>query len=1047
MSYTQNVFAEARKIISSNASSLIRNLLPYGRQEGDEWVTLNPTRNDHSLGSFKIRLSTGEWFDFATNEGGDFITLYASVKCISRYEAACQIANITPRQRKSTDNHTQKTKNQTQKPSIEKPVHELVHEEQSNHVQSEPIAEPATLPTSNSTLDEAEEATQPALKELEPVELQYTPEELADIEESLTSDEQELQTEKSEVYTENEQADAVMLECPDITAQDIKSWNKKFGCEPTHYYRYTNAQNITVGYVVRWDFIINGKNTKEVRPFVFDYMKKCWTKGCPAEARPLYNLTELLARPDAPVLVVEGEKAVEAAKILFPDYVVVTSSLGASGYKKSDWSVLKDRAVIFSPDNDGAGTDYAKGIVKIICEKPIDVTSIEILKPTTLGNYIVEDSRIVRRDGDIPVGYDLANAAMEGWTAELIQQAMNDDRFKPFFADVDSPKIIPPETYTDDKEGEEIELGDQTFLLTKTKLLYLLSKKPDTSELETIVRQSWLPLCGHIKVTRNVEDANKDFGLTLDIVTSRRETVEIFIKKEELNSDKAVIDVLLRKGLEIENVKNKQHLNYIYDYINKSKPATQATGVDQVGWHGDCYVLPYADNKRNTYVIDNGQENSSSDYVLQSNSSSSRELTRKGTLKSWQENVGKYCKGNSRLIIAVCASLASTLFSRLNEDGCFFHFAGASSTGKTTTLYVAGSIWGIIKPSAFHTTHNAYEHLGKSSNDGLILLDELNQADSDAFSQIVYMGGNGSGKARMKRDCSAQAIAKFTNVALSTGEIGMDAKLGEKNKTATAGQGVRFIEILADAGAGLGIFENIYDFAGGASAFANNLKKMSEENCGVVIDEWMTFLVKNYDAVMEEIRINKKELINIFVKQGADGQIYRVAGKFATIAIVGEIAIRVKILPFNEGDAVNAVKKIFNGWLEQRGGTGCLEMQNVKKRLVSFLQEKINSRFLNAHDTNHDKNIQNVAGYIKYANKRIEDEEITGDIIEEFWFEQKVFQTEIVQSPNYKVFIKQLVADGFISLDKSGYPTQKRRPSKQDARRFYVIPASVLSVG
>jgi len=162
---------------------------------------------------------------------------------------------------------------------------------------------------------------------------------------------------------------------------------------------------------------------------------------------------------------------------------------------------------------------------------------------------------------------------------------------------------------------------------------------------------------------------------------------------------------------------------------------------------------------------------------------------------------------------------------------------------------------------------------------------------------------------------------------------------------------------------------------------------------------------------------------------------------------VGEIAIRVKILPFNEGDAVNAVKKIFNGWLEQRGGTGCLEMQNVKKRLISFIQEKINSRFLNAHDTNHDKNIQNVAGYIKYANKRIEDEEITGDIIEEFWFEQKVFQTEIIQSPNHKVFIKQLVADGFISLDKSGYPTQKRRPSKQDARRFYVIPASVLSVG
>jgi uncharacterized protein (DUF927 family) len=1013
MTQELDVFAESRKIISSNASSLIRNLLPYGRQEGDEWITLNPTRNDQKAGSFKINLLTGLYHDFAINEGGDFTRLYASVKCISDYEAACHIANITPRQRKSTKKQ-------------EKRVHELTHEEQSNHAQSEPIAEPAILPTPN-----------PTLTELEPVESQYTPEELADIEESLTSDEQELQTEESEIYNKNEEADAVVLECPDITAQDTKNRNKEFHCEPTHYYRYTNAKGVTVGYVVRWDFAIDGKNEKRIRPYIYNYAKNCWVNKGFAAPRPLYNLTELLARPDAPVLVVEGEKTVEAAKTLFLDYVVVTSSLGASGYKNSEWSVLKDRAVIFSPDNDRAGTDYAKGIVKIIREKPIDVTSIEILKPETLGNYIIEDSRIARRDGDIPVGYDVADSVAEGWTAELIQQAMNDDRFKPFFADVDSPKIIPPETYTDDKEGEEIELGDQTFLLTKTKLLYLSSKKPDTSELETIVRQSWLPLCGHIKVTRNVEDANKDFGLTLDIVTSRGETVEIFIKKEELNSDKAVIDVLLRKGLEIENVKSKQHLNLIYDYINKSKPTIRATGVDQVGWHGDCYVLPYTDNKKNTYIIDNGQKDSGNEYVLQSNSSSSRELTRKGTLKSWQENVGKYCKGNSRLIIAVCASLASTLFSRLNEDGCFFHFAGASSTGKTTTLYVAGSIWGIIKPASFLTTHNAYEHLGKSSNDGLILLDELNQADSDAFSQIVYMGGNGSGKARMKRDCTAQAIAKFTNVALSTGEIGMDAKLGEKNKTATAGQGVRFMEILADAGAGLGIFEDIHNFAGGASALANHLHTISKENCGVVIDEWMKFLVKNYDKTTQEIKDNLQNWIEQFVKQGADGQVQRVARKFAIIAIVGEMAISEGILPFDRGDAVNAVKKIFNGWLEQRGGTGCLEIQNVKKRLISFIQEQQNLRFLNADGTVNDKNIK-IAGYIKYDKY--------GNV-EEYLILPSVFTNEILlNNPNHDFLTKNLVADGFLLPDSKGKSSKLYRiPKYPNPRRVYAVPVSALS--
>ena len=45
---------------------------------------------------------------------------------------------------------------------------------------------------------------------------------------------------------------------------------------------------------------------------------------------PLYNLRELLECPDDPVLVVEGEKAADAAVELFRGYVVVTSSLGGA---------------------------------------------------------------------------------------------------------------------------------------------------------------------------------------------------------------------------------------------------------------------------------------------------------------------------------------------------------------------------------------------------------------------------------------------------------------------------------------------------------------------------------------------------------------------------------------------------------------------------------------------------------------------------------------------------------------------------------------------
>ena len=56
---------------------LVRDWLPSGRREGDEWVAINPTRGDKKRGSFKINLRKGVWSEFATGEtGGDIIDLH-----------------------------------------------------------------------------------------------------------------------------------------------------------------------------------------------------------------------------------------------------------------------------------------------------------------------------------------------------------------------------------------------------------------------------------------------------------------------------------------------------------------------------------------------------------------------------------------------------------------------------------------------------------------------------------------------------------------------------------------------------------------------------------------------------------------------------------------------------------------------------------------------------------------------------------------------------------------------------------------------------------
>jgi putative DNA primase/helicase len=73
--------------------------------------------------------------------------------------------------------------------------------------------------------------------------------------------------------------------------------------------------------------------------------------------RPLYRLPDLITRPDAPVLVVEGEKAADAAAHLFPDHVVVSWSNGSKAIRHVDWQPLAGRTCRLWPDNDKQGRE------------------------------------------------------------------------------------------------------------------------------------------------------------------------------------------------------------------------------------------------------------------------------------------------------------------------------------------------------------------------------------------------------------------------------------------------------------------------------------------------------------------------------------------------------------------------------------------------------------------------------------------------------------------------------------------------------------------
>ncbi|NUB09723.1 hypothetical protein FW320_26630 [Azospirillum sp. Vi22] len=75
--------------------ALLARWLPGGHREGHEYVALNPRRDDHRPGSFRINLNTGKWADFATDDrGGDVVSLAAYLGGLSQAEAARNLAEM-----------------------------------------------------------------------------------------------------------------------------------------------------------------------------------------------------------------------------------------------------------------------------------------------------------------------------------------------------------------------------------------------------------------------------------------------------------------------------------------------------------------------------------------------------------------------------------------------------------------------------------------------------------------------------------------------------------------------------------------------------------------------------------------------------------------------------------------------------------------------------------------------------------------------------------------------------------------------------------------
>ena len=107
--------------------------------------------------------------------------------------------------------------------------------------------------------------------------------------------------------------------------------------------------------------------------------------------RPLYGLPALGQRPEATVLVVEGEATADAAALLFPELVVISWANGTNAIAKSDWLPLAGRSVTLWPDADAPGRKAMARLAALLAEQGCQL-------------------QLVEPPAELPQGWDLADA-------------------------------------------------------------------------------------------------------------------------------------------------------------------------------------------------------------------------------------------------------------------------------------------------------------------------------------------------------------------------------------------------------------------------------------------------------------------------------------------------------------------------------------------------------------------------------------------------------------------------------------------------------------
>ncbi len=398
------------------------------------------------------------------------------------------------------------------------------------------------------------------------------------------------------------------------------------------------------------------------------------------------------------------------------------------------------------------------------------------------------------------------------------------------------------------------------------------------------------------------------------------------------------------RGLSIVPRKETKLLQYLAAFnINKRMKSATATG-----WLGEAFVLP-------AQTI-NAPDTDQIVYQPVEYHAAADAIYSQGTPQEWRDKVTRPIASSPMARFAVAASLSAPLRYRANVESGGFHFYGQTSQGKTTTLQAAASVWGnAADPNIsgghdvflqrWNATKNGLEGVASGFNDLPLIIDEVNEADSREFGRIIYQLMAGTGKARAIKSGAGRKRRHWRVTVLSAGELSVSQFMHTTGVKVMGGQLVRLIDIPA-----YGLFDD--------KDTVDRIKRSCGEYFGTAGPEFLRRFIA--EGMEDALGNDQLEKLADSIGQADTTEQCRVRWKIALVALAGEAAITLDVLPWERGSVLESCREVYRRWLSS--GQGCDDAMRGIGNVKEFIQAHGDAHFARL-DGNDKMTIRDRAGW------------------------------------------------------------------------------------